>query len=91
MLYKTTPFNNDIGDGILKASQEKTMNYELSKYFEPSSKGGYGLNHEMFKQDKSSFLEIVFQVPKPVGQENLDYSFKVGILNTLFAPEDFLD
>lgn len=87
-LYKMTQFNNNIGNGILKADQPKKMNYALNEYFEESLKGGFGLNHLKFKEDNSSFFEIIFNVDS--AQQELDTSFKVGIQGVWAAdPNDF--
>lgn len=76
-LYKMTKFNNDIGNGILKASSPKKMNFAINEYYEQSSKGGFGLNHLKFKEDQSSFFEIIFETD--ASQQALDNKFKVGI------------
>ncbi len=76
-LYKMTKFNNNIGNGILKAETPKKMNFELNQYYEESSKGGFGLNHLKFKEDGSSFFEILFNTNTTARE--LDHNFKVGI------------
>lgn len=76
-LYKMTKFNNNIGGGILKAETPKVMNFDMNEYYEQSQKGGFGLNHEKFKADGSSFFEIIFN--NNAGSSNQDNNFKVGM------------
>lgn len=83
-LIKLEDFNNEINGYVLKAEQEKSMNFEMAKYFtaEPSQ-NGFGavsvLNPYAFAgSDGCSFLEIVFDVVKQ-SDSNEDFDFKVGM------------
>lgn len=96
ILYKTQPFNNQIGDGVLAAAgTEKIITQDGAQYFKiiPSA-NGFGsvavLNEDKFRQDNSSYFEIVFDVEKDPAKPEEDYSFKVGMYALWFASEQMV-
>ena len=92
-IIKLQDFNNEINNSILKAEQEITMNYERSNYYlaQPSV-NGFGtvsvLNPHAFSgAGGCSFLEIVFDVEKPLNSVE-NYDFKVGFFYYGLASRD---
>lgn len=89
-------FDNKLDGGILDAEQNGeaegdykksitiTGNTDARKYYKMNKSSSYGVygtfNEEMFK-DKSDYVEIYFDVVKVKGVANVNYNFKVGLVN----------
>ena len=95
-----TGFNNNIGDGVINALENGTVdgdnnfkkslpittaNKDYFKLKDSSSYGQYGiLNEEKFKNE-CDFVEIYFNIVKDKNNPNKSYAFKFGA--TLLASE----
>lgn len=95
-LLKTKPFNNNVADGILKAPTGKKMNYQLADFYDlVPSQNGFGaisvLNKDKFKQDNSSYFELVFDVEKDPNNPDADYSFKLGMYSLWIASAQMIN
>ena len=91
-LFLTKSFNQNIGNGILKASSSKYMDFQTKQYYKAlPSVNGFGsvsvLDETAFISDGSSFFELVFDVHKDPAKPLEDYSFKVGMYSLFFASQ----
>lgn len=87
-LYVTSPFDANIGNGVLKASTPKTFTPEVFEFYElKPSLNGFGsvavLNTQKFRDLGQSYFEFVFDVVKT--DPLADYNFKPALSAIWFA------